>query len=138
MSEQESSERRNIERIGARAFTLLGGFFWIATSFAGPLFYQKQDALHALFGQGVYPLVFTFAVLAVGWFYERFAALILSLGAVGTVAWGFINATWEPMVWGIVLAFFVAPTIISAMLYYLADNGASLRDDTKRGAGAAV
>jgi len=122
MTENQSAERTNTERIFARAFTILGGVFWIGAAFAGPLMYQRQDAIHTLIGQGMYPLAFTIGVLVLGWFYERLAALILMLGAVGTVAWGLINGTWEPMVWGIMLAFFVAPSVIAAILYFLADN----------------
>ena len=121
MSEQETMERKNVERIFARGFTVLGGIFWIGAAFAGPYVYGGQSVFGA-FGTAIYPLVYTVAVLTIGWFYERLAALILALGAVGTIAWGLINNTWEPFVWGIMLSFFVTPTVISAVLYYLAGN----------------
>lgn len=121
MSAEVNVERKNTERIFARAFTLLGGVFWIGAAFAGPYVYGGQS-VRAAFGTAIYPLIFTVGVLALGWFYERLTALILALGAVGTIAWGFINGTWEPFVWGIMLAFFVAPTVVAAVLYYLAGN----------------
>jgi hypothetical protein len=139
MTDHIDRERKNVERIFARAFTVLGGVFWIATAFAGPLVYQRQDIVHTLLSQGLYPLVFTVVVLAVGWFYERFAALILALGAIGTVAWGLIDGRWEPMVWGIMLIFFVSPSVIAATLYYLADNiEATAPEEPEDRVGAAV
>ena len=126
MSEQDRAERKNTERIFARGFAVLGGIFWVATAFAGPYVYRGTDAVHALLGQAIYPLVFTIAVLAIGWFYERIAAFILALAAAATVMWGVVlgvqGAGWEPFVWGIVLVFFVAPVVVSAVLFYLAGN----------------
>lgn len=119
MNVRDNSERKNVERIFARGFTILGGIFWIAAAAAGPHLYGGQTVIGA-FGTAIYPLIYTIAVLAIGWFYERLASLILALGALGTIAWGIINGTWEPFVWGIMLTFFVAPTVISAVLFYLA------------------
>jgi len=132
MSAEVNLERKNTERIFARGFTLLGGVFWIGTAFAGPYVYGGQSVT-AAFGTAIYPVVFTVGVLALGWFYERLTALILALGAVGTVAWGLINNTWEPFVWGIMLSFFVAPTVVAAVLYYLAGNTDTME---KKDAGA--
>lgn len=121
MSAEVNLERKNTERIFARGFTILGGIFWIGTAFAGPYVYGGQTVLGA-FQTAIYPLAFTIGVLALGWFYERLAALILAVGAIGTIAWGLIWGGWEPFVWGIMLAFFVTPTVIAAVLYYLAGN----------------
>jgi hypothetical protein len=122
MSAQVNLERKNTERIFARGFTVLGSVFWIAAGFAGPMIYKGQDAVQAFLSQGMYPLAFSIGVLLLGWFYERFTALILALGALGTIAWGLIWGGWEPFVWGIVLAFFVAPTVVAAVLFYLAGD----------------
>jgi len=121
MSSQDIAERKNAERIFARVFTIIGGVFWIGSAFMGPYVYQGASVLGA-FQTAIYPLAFTIAVLAIGWFYERLAALILALGAIGTIAWGVISGTWEGFVWGIMLVFFVTPTVISAVLFYLAGN----------------
>jgi len=121
MSDEVQLERKNAERIFARAFTLLGGVFWIGAAFAGPYVYGGQTVLGA-FGTAVYPLAFTIGVLVLGWFHEHLTAVILMAGAAGTIAWGLIWGSWEPFVWGIMLAFFVTPTIIAAILYYLAGN----------------
>lgn len=108
-------ERRNIERMFARGFTVLGGVFWVLTAFFG------GATLLGAFTTAAYPLVFTIGVLAVGWFYERVAAVVLGLAAVGTIIWGAIMG-WQLFLWGIMLTFFIAPTVIAAVLFYLAGN----------------
>lgn len=130
MSAEVNLERKNTERIFARGFTILGGIFWIGAAFAGPYVYGGQTAINAFLGKAIYPLMFTVGVLALGWFYERLTALILALGALGTIAWGLIWGPWEPFVWGIMLSFFVAPTVVAAVLYYLAGNTNTLENDT--------
>lgn len=111
-------DRRDFERWLARGFTIIGGIFWIATAFAGPYVFGGKSFLDA-FSVAIFPLAFTIGVLAIGWFYERFAALILALGAIGTVVWGVIMG-WEMSVWIIMLGFFVTPTLIATALFYLA------------------
>jgi len=122
MSADVNAERKNTERIFARGFTLLGGVFWIAAAFAGPWAFQGKDALHAMLSSAIYPLVFTVGVLTLGWFYERLTALILGLAALGTIAWGVIMQWSDPIVWGVMLSLFVAPTVVAAVLFYLAGN----------------
>jgi hypothetical protein len=133
MNARDNLEIKNVERIFARGFTVLGGLFWIGMAFAGPYVYGGQSVLTA-FQTAIYPLAFTVGVLILGWFYERLAALILALGAMGTIAWGLIWGGWEPFVWGIMIAFFVTPTVISAVLFYLAGNV----DTTENGASVPV
>lgn len=120
MSANSHPDRSNTERVFARVFTVVGGIFWIATAFAGP--YAFQDAtLMGAFSVAVYPLVFTAGMLIIGWFYERLAAGILAIGAIGTIGWGAIMG-WEFSVWLIMLLFFVTPTVIAATLFYLAGD----------------
>lgn len=111
-------ERKNVERIFARAFTVLGGIFWVLTAFFG------GSTLVGAFTTAAYPLVFTVGVLALGWYYERIAAIVLGLAAAGTVVWGVIMG-WPVFVWGIMLAFFIAPTVIASVLFYLAGNASA-------------
>ncbi len=122
MNTDTTPERENTERMFARGFTVLGGIFWIVTAFAGPYVYGGKDVVGA-FGVAIYPLVFTIAVLAIGWFYERLVAVLLAIGAIGTIVWGVIMG-WESTVWAIMLIFFVAPTVVSAVLFYLAGSQA--------------
>lgn len=120
MSDEITTGTENTERLFARGFTILGGIFWIATAFAGPYVFGGQN-LAGAFQVAVFPLVFTLAILAIGWFYERLAAVLLAVGAVGTIAWGVIMG-WESTVWAIMLIFFVAPTVVAALLYFLAGS----------------
>jgi hypothetical protein len=125
MSDVKTSARESTERMFARGFTILGGIFWIAAAFAGPYIYGGQSLIGA-FGTALAPLLFTIAVLAIGWFYERLASLLLAIGAIGTVAWGIIE-TWPATVWAIMLIFFIAPTVVSALLFFLASSGPERR-----------
>lgn len=113
---------QNNERMFARGFTVLGGVFWIVAAFAGPFIYGGSSILGA-FGFAAIPVLFTSAVLAIGWFYERVVSMILAVAAVGTMAWGAVVG-WESNVWGIMLVFFIAPTVIAALLFFLAGSKA--------------
>lgn len=121
----ETGARQNTERLFARGFTILGGIFWIAAAFAGPYVYGGKSIVGA-FGIAIYPLLFTIAVLAIGWFYERLVSLLLAVGAVGTIAWGIIMG-WESAVWAIMLIFFIAPTVVAALLFFLAGGKSESR-----------
>ena len=121
MSPQDA-ERKNAEHIAALLFTIIGGIFWIVTALVGSQISLAGTSPAAAFvniGGAFAPLIYTIAVLIVGYFQERIAALILLLGAVGTIVWGFI-AGWETNVWTIMLVFFVAPTVIAMILFWLA------------------
>jgi len=135
MNPKTTSERKTAERVFARGFTILGGIFWTVTAFAGPYVYGGKTIVGA-FGIAVFPLMFTVGVLALGWFHERLTALILAVGAMGTIAWGVIMG-WEPSVWIIMMSFFVTPTIIAALLFYLA-GGTSPQDETTAEQGGAL
>jgi len=119
-TETTAVEIKNTERLFARGFTVLGGIFWVVSAFAGPYIYGGKSVVGA-FGIALYPLLFTAGILIIGWFYERLVSLILALGAIGTVAWGVIMG-WEASVWAIMLIFFVAPTVVSALLFFLAGS----------------
>ena len=120
MDAEVNRERKNTERIFARGFTLLGGVFWIVAAFAGPWAYGGQSLLTSMLRGGMYPLIFTVGVLTLGWFYERLTALVLALAALGTVVWGVIMQWSDPIVWAVMLSLFVAPTVVAAVLFYLA------------------
>lgn len=128
MSDEADRERRNTERIFARSFTILGGIFWIVAAFAGTWASGGQSVVTSMLRGGIYPLMFTVGVLTLGWFYERLTALVLALAALGTVAWGIIMQWSDPIVWGVMLSLFVAPTVVAAVLFYLAaDTPATVR-----------
>jgi len=120
MSAEVDRERKNTERIFARGFTILGGIFWIVAAFAGPWAYGGQNIVSSMLRGGMYPLIFTVGVLTLGWFYERLTALVLGLAAIGTIAWGIIMQWSDPIVWMVMLGLFVTPTVVAAVLFYLA------------------
>jgi hypothetical protein len=112
-------DRMNLQRILARGFVVFGGVFWVAAALgaASPT-YLNATLLQTL-GMGVVPLVISVVMLAVGWFYERLAAVLLLVGAVAVVIWGFI-AGWEAGVWLTMAVFLIAEMIIAALLFFLA------------------
>jgi hypothetical protein len=122
MDTESTPARQNTERLFARGFTILGGVFWIVAAFAGPYMYLGKSVAGA-FGYAIYPLIFTIAVFAIGWFSERLVSMLLAVGAIGTIAWGVIMG-WETTVWAIMLIFFIAPTVVAAILYFLAGSKA--------------
>ena len=120
-----STDRMNVERIIARAFVLLGGFFWIFMLWGsqtgsgyslGPI--SSAEVTRAL-GSAAFPLAFTIVVFVLGLFYERLTALVLLLAAAVVIVWGIVVG-WEAGVWMFTLTVLVAPTIIAAVLYWLA------------------
>lgn len=130
MNTESTPALENTERMLARGFTILGGVFWIVAAFAGPYIYGGSSILGA-FGFAAIPLVFTTSVLAIGWFYERAVSLVLAVAAGGTVAWGLITG-WESSLWAIMFVFFVAPTVVAALLFFLAGSKAGAPGRTSR------
>ncbi len=123
-------ERRNVEHIAALLFTIIGGVFWITTALVGTQISLIGSSPAAAFvglneQLGAWlPLIYTVGVLIIGYFQERIAAMILAAGAVGTIVWGFL-AGWETNVWVIMMLFFVSPTIVAMVLFWLAGGRSS-------------
>jgi hypothetical protein len=112
------SERMNVQRILARFLLVLGILFTFWMAFGNQYAYQGQPlgvaAAYGLFFSG--GLIITFVV---GLFYEKIAALLLALGALGIVVWG-VLAGWTPGAWGAMVFLLAVPLIVSAILYYSA------------------
>lgn len=119
----QNAETRNVEHLFALIFTFIGGVFWIVTAFMGSrgITIAGTSTLGAFtFTGGAFvPLVYTVLVLLIGYSQELIAAIILLAGAVLTVIWGIV-AGWESSVWWIMAIFFMGPTIVAAVLFYLA------------------
>lgn len=136
MSPETSPTLENNARMFARGFTILGGVFWIVAAFSGPFIFGGGSIVGA-FGFAAIPLLFTTAVLAVGWFYERAVSIVLAVAAIGTIVWG-VTMGWERNVWAIMLGFFIAPTVVAALLFLLAGMRArSHVGESSSGTGAA-
>lgn len=120
-----NTESANIERILARAFVILGGLFWILMFFGSKtqaryanIVYTAADVQRGFINELI-PLAVTIVIFVIGMFYERLAALLLLVGAVGVIVWGVIFG-WEAGVWFVMLVLIVAPMVIAALLYWLA------------------
>jgi hypothetical protein len=119
------TEQMNFQRLAARIFVAIGGLLWVFMFFASNtaarysgLSYSPGEVVDAGVS-ALIPLGVTVIALAVGWFYEKLAAVLLVLGAVGVVAWGAV-AGWETGVWMLVGIFIIAPMLIAALLFWLA------------------
>ncbi len=122
-----TAESTNVEQIAALIFTIIGGIFWIVTALVGSDIGGTTPVGAFINTGGAFaPLIYTLAVLVIGYFSPRIAALVLLLGAVGTVVWGIV-AVWPSGVWAIMMVFFVSPTIIAMVLFWLAGSKSSAK-----------
>lgn len=113
-------DRMNIERFAARTFVVTGGLFWFVAAMGAVTRYLEEDAGDVL-TQAWVLLGLTMVVLAIGWFYEVLAAMILFALTALFIAWGFVNpAIGETGVWAIWLLFTAAPASTAAALFLLA------------------
>ena len=110
--------RMNVDRIFARGFVVAGGLFWVIASFAALYAYVGSGAPAALLA-AFFPFAATVATLAVGWYFERTASLLLVLGSLGVVVWGAV-ASWEVGVWILMAVFMIGPMLTAAALFALA------------------
>lgn len=115
-----NTERMNIERLAARIFVAVGGLLWAAAAFGASFSYQGESLLDSV-GTAFLPLAATVIALAIGWFYEKLAALLLAIGAAGVIGFG-VFAGWEAGVWFTMAAVLIAPMLIAALLFMLASR----------------
>jgi hypothetical protein len=120
-----NTEQMNFQRLAARIFVAIGGILWAFMFFASNTAarysgfdYSPTEVLEAGVS-ALIPLAVTVIALAVGWFYEKLAALLLVAGAVGVVAWGVV-ASWEAGMWMLMGIVIVAPMLVAALLFWLA------------------
>jgi hypothetical protein len=106
------------ERGTARAFVIGGGIFWSVAAFAGLYSFLKAGVGNALLG-AFFPLVAVLATLAVGWYFERVAAISLAIASLAVVAWGVIYQ-FEAGVWGLMIVALVGPMMTAAVLFWMA------------------
>jgi hypothetical protein len=120
-----NTERMNLERLAARVFVALGGVLWTFMFFSSNTAarysgfnYTTTELVDAGL-TALLPLGVTVVTLAVGWFYEKLAAVLLGAGVVAVAAWGIV-AGWETGVWILMGAVIMAPMLIAALLFMLA------------------
>ena len=75
-------------------------------------------AMEVFYGYGVIAL-FVLAAYVIGLYYERVAAVDLTIGAGALLAWG-VTAGWEVPLWVMIGAMLILPMVIAAGMYYFA------------------
>ena len=118
LSHDEVRGRIRMERGFARGFVIAGGIFWGIAVFAGMYSFRQESVAWSMLGAFV-PLVATLATLAVGWFYERAAAIMLVLASAGVVYWGVVHQ-FEAGVWILMTLALIGPMMTAAVLFWMA------------------
>lgn len=111
-------ERMNVERLFARLFVVAGGAFWVIATFSADYFYNRLELAEAL-ASALLPLGIALLALAIGWFYEVLAAVLLFAGSVAAVVWGVV-AGWELGVWFTMATVLIGPMVLAGVLFLLA------------------
>jgi hypothetical protein len=92
--------------------------FWAVASFAGLFSFRETGAPSALLAAFL-PFAAAIATLIIGWYFERVAAVLLTLASIAVVAYGVIYQ-FEVGVWVIMGLFVIAPMLTAAPLFWLA------------------
>jgi predicted anti-sigma-YlaC factor YlaD len=133
-----NTNRMNVYRLAARYLVLFGGLFWAAVVLMGALklnsnsifdFKPVSPSLDTALAYSMSWIVVAAVVFVIGLFWERIAAVLLVLAAVGSIAFG-VYKGWESGMWIIMLFFIIGPVITSAVLYWMAAREQSLCEDT--------
>ena len=114
----DAEHRIQLERGFARGFVIAGGLFWAVATFAGLNIFGDTGVAAAMLG-AFFPLVATLATLVIGWYYERFTAVMLVLASFAAVAWG-VSASFEMGVWVIMTIALIGPMMTAATLFWMA------------------
>jgi hypothetical protein len=132
-----STDRLNVYRLFARTFVLGGGVFWVLVVFTGTMGMNSEaiflftSASSEKFGMALaYAMIWVVVaavVFVVGLFWERIAAILLGVAAVGSIAYG-VALQWETGLWFIVGLFIILPIAIAATFYLLAAREQALCD----------
>lgn len=125
-------ERMNVERLSARLFVAFGGGLWLlaaasaATGYWGPTLQHGVGEALVLGGTAV-------VVLAVGWFYERIAAVLLFVAAAGSAIYGLVMG-WAIGVFVTVALFVIVPMIMAGLMFLTAAETQSVCERYESGA----
>ncbi len=120
-SYEDDQTRISLERGIARTFVIVGGAFW-GIAVAATLVTYHGDAMGTMALIALVPFILNVACLAVGWFLERTASVMLALISAGAVWWGLANA-FEPGVWMLFIVLLIAPMLTASVLFWLARQG---------------
>ena len=131
-----NTDRMNVYRLAARYLVAFGGLFWAAVVLAGAMkmnsssifeFKVVSPNLNTALAYSVTWIVVAALVFVVGLFYERIAAALLAIAAIGSIVFG-ATMNWESGMWIIMLFFIILPVAVSAVMYVLAAREQSLCD----------
>lgn len=115
---RDSTARIALHRGVARAFVVAGGAFWSVALFAA-YYTFRQTGMTAAVIAAVYPMLACAVTLVVGWYFERFTAVMLSAAAVAVVAWGVIFQ-FELGVWALMTIALIGPMATASVLFWMA------------------
>jgi hypothetical protein len=115
------------ERTLARAMVIAGSAFWVVAGFVGHFVYGTLS-LEASVMAALWPFLGTLAALAVGWYNERLASMLLALAALAVAVWGLIYG-WSGDLWFVVGAAVIGPLAIAGALFALAARAEERRSD---------
>jgi hypothetical protein len=107
-----------VKRGIARAFVVVGSVFWSIATFA-ELYSLRQTGVGDATLAAFIPLGASLATLVIGWYWERFTAALLMVGAVAAIAWGVIYQ-FNPTVWAIVTFSLIGPMLTASVLFWQA------------------
>ena len=120
-------ERMEEEELVARAYLIVGIAFWVGASVMALVAGQPQ-----VFIAEVIVAAFCAAVLAIGWYYERSAALVLALAAMAMIAWG-VTAGWQAGLWVMTALFLTVQFVIASALFAAARHEVTTVDHIEHG-----
>ncbi|MDO8964032.1 MAG: hypothetical protein Q7W30_05990 [Coriobacteriia bacterium] len=112
------TETEQLERLVARALVASGGAFWMIAAFAGPYVYRNMSLTDSI-RTATWPFLTAAVILAIGWRYQRLAAVLLFGASAAVLVRGTLYG-WEPGVWMIMTCVLIAPMVIAGILFLLA------------------
>lgn len=114
------SELEFVERLFARGFVILGGVFWVAATFAGPVAFGDVGIVASV-KTAIWPFLATLLTLVIGWKYERLASVLLFGASAAVPIWGLLY-NWEAGVWLLMVCLLIAPMALAGILFLLAER----------------
>jgi hypothetical protein len=115
-----------LERTVARAMVITGSSFWVLAGLAGH-YVSKTTTLEESIMTAIWPFLGTLAALAIGWFNERLASMLLIIAAVAMVVWGVIY-NWEAGLWTVMMYAVIGPLAVAGVLFGLAVRAGERRE----------
>ena len=113
-------DAESLVRLLARVCVGAGGMFWMIAGFAGPYVFDNTSLAQSI-RTAAWPLAATVVILAIGWFYEQLAAVLLTAASGAVLVWGVIYG-WEPGLWVVMVLVLMGPMLLAATLFMLASH----------------